>query len=297
MLRGSLFTRYFLEEGITETDVWKAIDPGALDALRSAIDSVFSAFPTGLTPNESQTEDDLIWKVLELLGWTEHLRQQNLSAKGKDDVPDGLLFADAEAKAHANTKHDEWRRYSDGITIVESKRWLRQLDRKDALAEDIGVPSTQMLRYLRRVDDVTEGKLRWGILTNGRFWRLYWKGATSVSEDFLELDLAKLAGVDGFEPDLLDGDLDHWFRVFVLMFRREAFLAGTDGRTFHQISLGDGALWESRVTDKLSELVFKKAFPDLVKGIVAADPQRPDDLNQAYLDAVRDDTLGFVDKR
>ena len=32
------------------------------------------------SPNESQTEDDLIWPVLAHLGWTESLRQQNLSA-------------------------------------------------------------------------------------------------------------------------------------------------------------------------------------------------------------------------
>ncbi len=49
-----------------------------------------------------------------------------------------------------------------------------------------------MLRYLRRVDDVTKGGLRWGILTNGRQWRLYYKGALSVAEDFLEIDLGKV---------------------------------------------------------------------------------------------------------
>jgi hypothetical protein len=46
-----------------------------------------------------------------------------------------------------------------------------------------------MLRYLRRVDDLTTGKLRWGILTNGARWRLYYQGARSVSEQFFELDL------------------------------------------------------------------------------------------------------------
>ena len=55
-----------------------------------------------------------------------------------------------------------------------------------------GVPSTQMLRYLRRVDDVTKGGLRWGMLTNGRHWRLYFQGALSVAEDFLEIDLGKV---------------------------------------------------------------------------------------------------------
>ena len=47
-----------------------------------------------------------------------------------------------------------------------------------------------MLRYLRRVDDLTSGKLRWGILTNGSRFRLYYQGARSVSEQFFEADLA-----------------------------------------------------------------------------------------------------------
>lgn len=45
-----------------------------------------------------------------------------------------------------------------------------------------------MLRYHRRIDDLTSGRLRWGILTNGTKWRLYWAGARSVSEEFLEID-------------------------------------------------------------------------------------------------------------
>ena len=231
MLKGTLFTEDFLREGIKETETWRALDEGSVDAFRDAALDIFDAFPTDKKPNEAQTEDDLIWKVLALLGWSDFLRQQNLSAKGKDDVPDGLLFADSAAKAHANERDEEWRRYGDGLAIVESKRWQRRLDRKDALKDDIGVPSTQMLRYLRRVDDMTQGKVRWGILTNGRHWRLYYQGATSVSEEFLELDLPMLLGVSGFELDLFADEAQHLLKVFLLMFGREAFLPGADGRT------------------------------------------------------------------
>jgi hypothetical protein len=162
VLQGSLFTRDFLDEGITETDAWKDLDASRLEGFRKAVREIFDAFPCDTKPNETQTEDDLIWKVLHLLGWSEFLRQQNLSAKGRENVPDGLLFADAEAKARANEKTDEYRRYGDGLAIVESKRWLRLLDREDRRkGEYPGVPSTQMLRYLRRVDDLTEGHLRW----------------------------------------------------------------------------------------------------------------------------------------
>ena len=71
--------------------------------------------------------------------------------------------------------------------MVESKRWLRPLDRRSGTVGEESAPSTQMLRYLRRVDDLTSGKLRWGILTNGSsHWRLYYSGARLVSEDYFE---------------------------------------------------------------------------------------------------------------
>ena len=95
----------------------------ALDDLERDLRAIFARFPTAGTANETQTEDDLIWPVLERLGWTAHLRQQNLSAHGRADVPDGLLFADDEAKTRANLLPEEWRRYELGLAVVESKRW------------------------------------------------------------------------------------------------------------------------------------------------------------------------------
>src|SRR6266436_3489672 len=85
----------------------------------------FDRFPTAQFPNESQTEDDLIWPILTRLGWTESLRQQNLTPRGREDVPDGLLFKDNPAKRQANTFPQEWRRYEFGLAVIESKRWRR----------------------------------------------------------------------------------------------------------------------------------------------------------------------------
>jgi Putative transposase len=81
------------------------------------------------------------------LGWTASLRQQNLAAKGRDDVPDGILFQDAATKAEANAFGEEWKRYGCGLAIVESKRWQRPLDRQSGRRGEETAPSTQMLRY------------------------------------------------------------------------------------------------------------------------------------------------------
>ena len=121
--------------------------------------------------------------------------------KGRDDVPDGLLFEDASTKAEANAFREEWKRYGFGLAIVESKRWQRPLDRQSGRRGEETAPSTQMLRYLRRVEDLTTGKLRWGMLTNGARWRLYYQGARSVSEQFFELDLAAVLAIPGHEKN------------------------------------------------------------------------------------------------
>ena len=182
--QGSLFANDFFRDSIARLDDWSELAAAALDAFEASVRDVFDGFPIAGSPNESQTEDDLIWPVLEQLGWTASLRQQNLSAHGREDVPDGLLFRDAAAKGRANGFTEEWKRYEFGLAVVESKRWGRPLDRRSGRRGEETAPSTQMLRYLRRVDDLTTGKLRWGILTNGARWRLYYQGSRSVSEQF-----------------------------------------------------------------------------------------------------------------
>jgi hypothetical protein len=274
-VRGTLFTRGFLQEAIERTPVWDDADTASFEI---ELRRIFEAFPDQHEPNETQTEDDLIWPVLKALGWSEFLRQQNLAVRGRDDVPDGLLFADADAKARANRHPDEWRRYTHGVAMMESKRWDRPLDRRSGQPGENLAPSNQMLRYLRRVEDLTDGGVRWGILTNGARWRLYFQGAQSVAEQFLEIDLAAVLGI---RRDLFSTADDeetraaraHWLKVFLLMFRREAFLV-TPGetRTFHQHALDEGKFYEERVTKNLSKLVFEQVFPDLVRALSSSVP-------------------------
>ena len=283
--QGSLFAQDFLRESVTRLDDWRDIDAAALEA---AVRDVFARFPVAGSPNESQTEDDLIWPVLAHLGWTASLRQQNLSAAGRQDVPDGLLFQDDPAKDRANGCTEEWRRYAFGLAVVESKRWGRPLDRRSDRRGEDTAPSTQMLRYLRRVDDLTTGALRWGILTNGARWRLYYQGARSVSEQFFELDLAALLDLHGHNEGLFaltDAERHHWLKVFVLVFRREAFVAGpSEPRTFHQRAIEDGRFYEERVAANLSERVFGQIFPGLARAIAAAAPEAPlPDVREAAL--------------
>ena len=279
VFHGSLFAGDLLAESIVRSADWAALDNEALHDLEVSLRAVLARFPAASAPNESQTEDDLIWPVLRCLGWNASLRQQNLTARGRDDVPDGLLFADEAAKDRANGFAEEWRRYEHGVAVVESKRWLRPLDRRSGGHGEGVAPSTQMLRYLRRVDDLTSGGLRWGILTNGARWRLYYQGARSVSEQFFEIDLAAVLDLPGHNDDLFalsQPERRHGLKLFVLFFRREAFLPGeADSRTLHLRALEEGRFHQERVAANLSDLVFGRVFPELARTIAHEAPDAP----------------------
>lgn len=283
---GALFTQDYLIEGITGSAQYKAVD---VAAIRVALDAILAGFPHDTKPNEATTEKDAIWPIMALLGWDEYLTQQNLSAAGRVDVPDGLLFIDAAAKAKANEHPQEWLRYQFGAAVFEAKRWGRALDRAEGRkGDDKDTPSTQLLRYLRRIDDLTNGDLRWGILTNGAKWRLYFAGARSTIDDYLEIDLARVLGLN---PDLLDTGIsaeerDHWLAVFVAMFSRTAFERASDkAPSFHDIARRDAAFYEERVAKNLSDLVFNRLYPALGKAVAKAAPADTglDEIRQATL--------------
>jgi hypothetical protein len=281
---GTLFTQDYLLEGILDSPQYASIDPVA---TRLQLAKIIEGFPHASSPNEATTETDLIWPMLAALGWTDYLTQQNLSATGRVDVPDGLLFIDAAAKAKANEHPEEWRRYQFGAAIIESKRWARALDRAESRSEK-DTPSTQLLRYLRRIDDLTNGDLRWGILTNGAKWRLYFSGARSTIDDYLELDFARVMGLtdDLFDSKISDKERSHWLTVFVAMFSRSAFeRASAEAPSFHDIARRDAAFYEERVAKSLSDLVFNSLYPRLAKAVAKAAPTvvELDDVRQATL--------------
>ncbi|MEO6092899.1 MAG: hypothetical protein ABIT04_11700 [Novosphingobium sp.] len=283
---GALFTQDYLSEGIGNTAAYASID---VAVVRQRLGAILAGLPHSSRPNEATTETDFVWPVLQLLGWGDYLTQQNLSATGRVDVPDGLLFIDAKAKAKANAHPEEWKRYQFGAAIIESKRLGRALDRAEGRkGDDKDTPSTQLLRYLRRIDDLTNGDLRWGLLTNGAKWRLYFSGARSTIDDYLELDLARIMGLN---PDLLDTGItdrerDHWLAVFVAMFGRAAFERASDkAPSFHDTARREAAFYEERVAKNLSDLVFNRLYPALGKAVAkSAKSDTPlDDIRQATL--------------
>ena len=75
--QGSLFAEDFLLGFFPELPDWRNLSDTELSDLEARLQALFARFPATTSPNESQTEDDLIWPVLRTLGWTASLRQQN----------------------------------------------------------------------------------------------------------------------------------------------------------------------------------------------------------------------------
>jgi hypothetical protein len=295
MHAGQLFSEHFLDDGIRTTDAYRRVanDPSFAQSLGHRLEESFAQFPFAASADEAQTEQDLIFRVLEAVGWNRDIWivQPRAARKGRSDVPDMLLLPNAEAKRNASAQSERDKAYRHGVAIVESKRWDRPLDRaaKGTGKGDIEreVPSSQILRYLSRAETASDRSIQWGILTNGRLWRLYYQGAKSRSEEYLEIDLSSLLDIPGLTNLFTERDeaeRAHWLRVFALMFGHSSFVERWDGdRTFHFLALDEGRKWEARVARDLSNLVFVYLFPDLVGALDAADPHCPASRPNGYL--------------
>ncbi len=253
-MTGQLFTHYFLTDGIKATAEWQAslAQPEAFVAFKDGVARHHDALSRSRNPNEARTEEELIRPILELLGWTEYVPQP--SAAGHEDIPDHLLFADADSKARVGNP------FEYATVVEESKRFglaLDSRDRKDRAQR--GTPHGQILRYLATAEIESEGRIRWGILTNGSIWRLYDYRARPRASGYFEADLAELLQ-PGKEDEL---------RVFHLLFRRESFTL-RDGATstFLEEALAEGRRYEEQVAQDLSGVVFERVFPNLVNALV-----------------------------
>lgn len=294
-MEGKLFSESFLLDGVRDTPVWQDLPETSFATFFSDLKQIYTPLTAKSVLNEANTEAEIIEPILALLDWRDlTLKQVTASSARREDVPDFLLFPNGEAKGAARAEAREDRRYRHGIAILEAKRWMRPLDRGDLTNRlDPGTPSNQILRYLSSAEIASERKVRWGVLTNGAVWRLYWQGARSRSEEFLDINLAELLGVSETVQDMFGMDSEHGIKLFLALFQRAAFLPqpwDNEGRTFHEYAFNEARLYEETVSSDLGERVFTTIFPQLADAMAAGDPQA-DIASAAYLTELRDAAL------
>jgi len=164
---------------------------------------------------EASVEAVLIRPVLELLGFT-YAPNPPLPTGSGTEAPDYALFDSPEAEQAAQDQTEGRQYFEHCLGLAEAKPWDRPLGataRRGRRRKDRRHPGKQIRDYLY------ESGVSWGILTNGRLWRLYNREA-SRGENYYEVDLVAISAED---------DPDAW-RYFYLFFRRQAFEIQDDGR-------------------------------------------------------------------
>jgi hypothetical protein len=256
----SLFSLHYLETRLPDLSEWQE----EAAPLCAALQTLWrKAQQLGANWNEAQTEDEFVKPVLELLGWS-YIPQVKNRSRGRVNRPDYALFAD-EATKEAAYPHqgDDDAFYGRALAIAEAKYWGRPLSQKDASGRDAwksdNNPSHQMVSYLMGA------RCTWGILTNGKQWRLYSREVSSTASEYYEVDLEEVFGGVG------DGEIGEIkaFKRWWLFFRRAAFTPDSGGRSFVQRVHEGSATYAREVSDKLKELVFREVMPEIAGGFVA----------------------------
>ncbi len=189
-----LFSDYYLNTILPQRPEWQLL---AADA-RSVLDRLRAIFAT-YTPsnNEAQTERDLVRPVLEALGHTFEVQAALRTPRGTKK-PDYVFYRNAAAlAANKDRVLDAAALATTAFAIGDAKHWDRPLDVSLRLAHsgaDINkIPSDQIAFYM------LHSGVAWGILTNGRLWRLYHKDTAQQQTRFYEVDLAALVEANDVE--------------------------------------------------------------------------------------------------
>ena len=183
-----LFSDHFLQARLPEWKEWN-VDP-ELGSFRESLQSLWDSKKSILPHlNEAQTELEFVQPVLELLGYADSFIVQAPTRVGqRTNRPDYALFPDVKTKNKAYQKLDQ-NDYALCIGIADAKYWERELDLTKSNERDTFTnqnPSFQIFGYLSNT------RQNWGILTNGRLWRLYSRNAHSPLGNYYQVDVIQL---------------------------------------------------------------------------------------------------------
>lgn len=227
----SLFSDYYLENLIKNTSEWKKEDHKEVFEKIKNIYQAELPFLEGL--NESQLEERFFRRVFQII-----LPEFEVQATTKkQDFPDYAFFPDEHSLKSAHEEKGKRSFFVNAFAIGEVKRWGVELDKFGRDRHDKRKnPSFQIWLYLHETEP------KWGILSNGRKWRLYHQDRI---DSYYEVDLVTL---------LENGDVED-FKYFYYFFRKEAFVPYDD--SFLDQVLKDSLDYAREVGDNLKENVYR----------------------------------------
>src|SRR2546428_1726417 len=124
-------------------------------------------------------------------------------------------------------------------------------------------------------DYMIDSGSRWGILTDGRRWRLL--NRDSSSDSHLEVDLYEIVRKDSS---------DDWI-FFYNLFRRDAFVAGPDGRCFLDLVKEENTKYGQEIGEELKDRVYN-ALRELAQGFASWPENRMDARSPEARELIRE---------
>lgn len=202
-----LFSDYYLNVLLPQRPDWQLLAGDATPVMHQ-IAAIFAHYTP--TSNEAQTEDGLIKPVFQALGHTFEV-QAALTTPDGTRRPDYIFYKDVATLQSNKGKVLNDQLLQPGLLAVgDAKYWERPLDLALTGTGDPFSnrnPSYQIAWYMQH------SGATWGILTNGRLWRLYHKDTAHKLDRFYEVDL----------PVLLETGRPEAFLYFYAFFHRRAF--------------------------------------------------------------------------
>ncbi|WP_336346192.1 Eco57I restriction-modification methylase domain-containing protein [Halalkalicoccus ordinarius] len=272
-LNSNLFSGYYLDERVADLDAWDCDDEAqaALSQLQEAYNQ-----EGGLLP--SYKEEDVLSKwideVLDVLGF-DSLSETNVTA-GRGEI-DRTLFASSQDRidaAHLRQDGDLDGMYSKSVALLEAKKWNTDFSTRFNEGRQYRDASHQIKFYLER----TPEDVKWGILTDGRKWRLY--GTKDYeTQTYYEIDL----------PELLESGRVEQFKYFYVFFRAAAF-EEIGGSTFLDEVWNESETAAQELGEDLQDNVFT-ALRVLGEGFVEKNDLWIDPDDDAALDELKEQSL------
>ncbi len=275
----SLFSDHYLENILRRTPEWVVWQAPAADFLAWLRDRYTRERDQLASYNESQLEDNWIKPILDRLGhvWEGQASIPALTRNIKK--PDFALFPDEAARQtavpHQNTPHY----VKDVLALLEAKKWTVNLSKKSGSRPifDDQNPMYQIDTYLS-LSGVT-----WGVVSNGRFWRLVHKNSSRTLETYFEVDL--LAAVEA--PN--DRSALAVATFFWAFFNQKAFTPDAHGTIFLNEALSQSKAYAIALEADLRDNAYR-SLEQLIIGFFAGDA-RLDAQNAAHRAQVYQNSL------
>jgi len=266
-----LFSDHYLNEIVVARPQWRALHNES-KAVMEKVASILADFVP--SDRERQTEEDLVMPVLKALGHTFEVGAGLRTPEGVKG-PDYVFYRDAAALAANKGKVlTDALPQEGGIAVGDAKHWNRPLDAlvKEKTADKLSNknPAYQIYYYM------LHSGVAWGILTNGKLWKLYHKDTAHKLDYFYEVDL----------EELTQGADSERFLYFYAFFRREAL---DDGPLSLNSILRESVDYAANVGNSLKSQVYD-ALRHIAQGFLDYAPNAlPPDSDT--LETIHDNSL------